>query len=61
MFGRFKKKPSRKEQPKIKKGKCRIRFKRTPKGDEITDISPECTEAQINFARQMRERGNTEY
>jgi len=42
------------ERPATKKGKCRIKFKKTADG-EIIEFSPECTNQQIEMAKKMRE------
>ena len=48
--------PKRQIQPKpvSKKGKCKIRFKKTADG-EIIEFSPECKPEQIEMAKRMRE------
>lgn len=44
---------------KPKKGRCRIRIKRTENGEEY-EFSPECTEAQIKFAKENRLKDGVE-
>lgn len=38
-----------------KKGKCKIKFKKGADGSETFEATPECTEAHISRAMQMRE------
>jgi len=39
--------------PRPKKGKCKIKFKKTTDGEAI-EFSPECSSQQIEMAKQMR-------
>lgn len=41
--------------PQHKKGKCKIKVKKTDKGEQF-EFSPECTSAQIEFAKQHRQQ-----
>lgn len=41
-------------RPVQKKGKCIIKFKKTPHGEQI-EFTPECRADQIEMAKNMRE------
>jgi len=43
--------------PRPKKGKCKIKFKKKDNSEDI-EFSPECTQAQIEMAKQMRAQRN---
>ena len=47
-------KPQRQIQQRPKKSGCKIKFKKTAQGEEMS-FSPECKESQIEMAKRMRE------
>ena len=46
--------PQRQIQQKPKKSGCKIKFKKTAQGEEMS-FSPECKAEQIEMAKRMRE------
>jgi len=57
-FNKKTQQPQKKPQPAVqkpKKGKCKIKWKVGKDGSETFESTPECTDANIQRAMQMRE------